>query len=177
MSRAKACLNRKTAKKNLLSKVWRALIRRDPGTDLVDWQLKSIPFNRTYSQDDFSHSDEHHFTKRKSAADLPDIYSLGERLRIVGRLVNAKGGELVHLTKTLNSVSFQYRDKDGVLQSEEYSADDLFRIQQQYSSEGKIKAAYSSETHGPTSADDRPVARISLNHSTFNGAASALMVF
>ena len=59
----------------------------------------------------------------------------GERLRIVGRLVNAKGGELVHLTKTLNSVSFQYRDKDGVLQSEEYSADDLFRIQQQYSSE------------------------------------------
>ena len=124
-----------TAKKNLLSKVWRALIHRDPGTDLVDWQLNSTSFSRTYSQDDLSRSDERHLTKRTVSADLPDIYSLGERLRIVGRLVNAKGGELVHLTKTLNSVSFQYRDKDGVLQSEEYSADDLFRIQQQYSSD------------------------------------------
>jgi len=124
-----------TAKKSLLSKVWRALIHRDPGTDIVDWQLNSTSFSHTYSQDDLSRSDEHHFTKRTGSADLPDIYSLGERLRIVGRLVNAKGGELVHLTKTLNSVSFQYRDKDGVLQSEEYSADDLFRIQQQYSSD------------------------------------------
>ena len=123
------------AKRNILSKVWNALIHRDPATDLVDWQLKSVPFMRTYSQDDISRWDDSHFKKRNRAADLPDIYSLGERLRIVGRLVNAKGGELVRLTKTLNSVSFQYRDKDGALQSEEYSADDLFRIQQQYSSD------------------------------------------
>jgi hypothetical protein len=53
-----------TAKKNLLSKVWRALIHRDPGTDIVDWQLNSTSFSRTYSQDDLSRSDEHHFTKR-----------------------------------------------------------------------------------------------------------------
>lgn len=123
------------AKKNLLTKVWHALIHRDPGTDLVDWQLNSTAFNRIYTQDDLSRSDEHQFSKRTGSAELPDIYSLGERLRIVGRLLNAKGGELVHLTKTLNNVSLQYRDQTGALQSEEYSADDLFRIQQEYYSE------------------------------------------
>ena len=122
------------AKKNILSKVWNALIHHDPATNLVEWQLNSVPFARTYSQDDISRWDENHLKKRKKAADLPDIYSLGERLRIVGRIVNAKGGDLVHLTKTLNSVAFQYRDQDGVIHSEEYSANDLFQIQQEYHS-------------------------------------------
>ncbi len=121
-----------TAKKSLLGKVWNLLIRSDPATDLVDWQLKSVPFQRTYSQVDLSHWDDTHLKKRKSAADLPDIYSLGERLRIVGRMVNAKGGDLIHLTKTLTSVAFQYRDQDGAIHAEEYNADDLFRIQQEY---------------------------------------------
>jgi hypothetical protein len=119
-------------KRNILSKVWNALIHRDPATDLVDWQLKSVPFIRTYSQEAISRWDDTHLKKRKRTADLPDIYSLGERLRIIGRIVNAKGGDLVHLTKTLNSVAFQYRDPEGVIHSEEYNADDLFRIQQEY---------------------------------------------
>lgn len=120
------------AKINILSKVWSALIRHDPATDLVEWQLNSVPFVRTYSEDDISRWDADHFKKRRSAAELPDIYSLGERLRIIGRIVNAKTGDLVHLTKTLNSVAFRYRDQAGVIHSEEYSATDLFHIQQEF---------------------------------------------
>lgn len=116
---------------NILSKIWKSLIRHDPAIDLVEWQLNSVPFARTYSQADLSRSDHDRFKQRKAPGALPEIYSLGERLRIVGRMVQAKGGELVRLTKTLKSVAFQYRDQDGVVCSEEYSAEELFRIQRQ----------------------------------------------
>lgn len=119
------------AGENILSKIWKSLIRHDPATDLVEWQLKSVPFARTYSQADLSRLDHDRFARRKAPGALPEIYSLGERLRIVGRMVRAKGGQLVRLTKTLKSVAFEYRDQNGVVYSEEYSAEDLFRIQRQ----------------------------------------------
>jgi hypothetical protein len=120
------------AEENILRKVWKALIRHDPGSDLVDWQLKSVPFARIYSQAELSRSDNGHFKRRMGGNDLPEIYSLGERLRIIGRLVRAKDGHLIHLTKTLNNVTFRYRDADGVVHSEDYSAEELYRVQRQY---------------------------------------------
>ena len=116
----------------ILSKVWKSLVRDDPATALVDWQLKSVPFTRTYSRADLSRSHNDHHKRRRSDDGLPDIYSLGERLRIVGRIVDARDGELVELTKTLNKVTFQFRTRDGIVHSNEYSADDLFRLQRAY---------------------------------------------
>jgi len=124
-----------SAAAKILSKIWKALIRHDPATDLIDWQLKSVPFVRTYFQADITRSDHLRSSKRTAANDLPEIYSLGERLRIVGRMVHAKGGELIRLTKTLNSVAFEYCDRDGSVHSEEYSAEDLYRIQREFYSQ------------------------------------------
>ena len=119
----------------ILGKLWRSLIHHDPATALVDWQLKSVPFARTYSQADLLRADENRFPERMAIHGLPDIYSLGERLRIVGRLIQAKGGDLVHLTKTLNSVTFQFRTQDGAVYLEEHSAAELFRLQRKYYSQ------------------------------------------
>lgn len=116
----------------ILNKVWKALIHQDPATDLVDWQLKSVPFSRTYSRADLSRSNNERSKERKVAGDLPEIYSLSERLRIIGRIVHAKGGHLTHLTKTLHGVTFQFRDGRGLEHSEKYSAEELYRIQRQY---------------------------------------------
>ena len=118
--------------RKILKMVWNSLVRHDAANDLVDWQLKSVPFARTYSQADLRRSDNHRLEGRLGPAGLPDIYSLGERLRIVGRIVQAKGGDLVQLTKTLNSVAFEYRQPNGAVQSEEYSAEELFRLQREY---------------------------------------------
>jgi hypothetical protein len=123
------------AGEKIFSKLWRSLIHHDTATALVDWQLKSAPFTRTYSQADLLRSDENHFPERMGIYGLPDIYSLGERLRIVGRLIQAKGGGLVHLSKTLNSVAFQFRTEDGAVYLEEHSADELFRLQRKYYSQ------------------------------------------
>ncbi len=120
------------AGQNILRKIWQAVIRHDPAADLVDWQLKSVPFTRTYSHADLLRADQQHSKKRTAADALPEIYSLGERLRIVGRLVYANGGALIHLTKTLNSLTFEYRGPDNAIHQEEYSAEDLYRLQRQY---------------------------------------------
>ena len=117
--------------RKILKMVWNSLVRHDAANDLVDWQLKSVPFARTYSQADLLRSDNRRSEGRLGTAGLPDIYSLGERLRIVGRIVQARGGDLVQLTKTLNSVAFEYRQPNGAIESEEYSAEELFRIQRE----------------------------------------------
>ncbi len=120
------------AGKKYLRKVWHALIRHDPAADLVDWQLKSVPFTRTYSLADLWRSDQQQAKKRTAGDGLPEIYSLGERLRIIGRLVYAQGGELIRLSKTLNTVTFDYRGPDNVIHHEEHSAEELYRMQRQY---------------------------------------------
>jgi hypothetical protein len=119
----------------ILSKLWQSVTHRDSATALVDWQLKSVPFARSYSRADLLRSDNNHFTERMGVHGLPDIYSLGERLRIVGRLVQAKHGELIHLTKTLNRMTFQFRAADGRVHSEDYSSEELFRLQREHYSQ------------------------------------------
>ena len=153
------------AGKNILSKIWKSLIPHDSATDLVEWQLKAVPFVRTYSRADLARLDHDRFTQRKAPGALPEIYSLGERLRIVGRMVHAKGGQLVRLTKTLNSVAFEYRDQNGVVSSEEYSAADLFRIQRQEHSQRDPgdKSHYNPRT--PWCTPPTP-ASVEVNHAT-----------
>jgi len=117
---------------NFLHKVWTMLIRRDAAADIVRWQLDSKAFARTYTQEELKCCNEKGAAQRKNGSGMPDIYSLGERLRIVGRILDAKQGQLLTLLKSLHNVSFQYLDQQGEIQSEEYSADDLYRMQQDH---------------------------------------------
>ena len=117
---------------NFLRKVWNMMIRHDPAADILQWQLCSVPFARTYTQEDIRRRNENSSTRRKSVTDMPDVYSLGERLRIVGRMVDAKQSDLVRVSKSLSSVAFQYLDEHGQIHMEEYSASDLYRVQQEF---------------------------------------------
>ena len=130
--------------RKILKIVWNSLVRHDAANDIVDWQLMSVPFARTYSQADLRRSDNHRLEGRLGTGGLPDIYSLGERLRIVGRIVQAKGGDLVQLTKTLNSVAFEYRQPDGAVHSEEYSGEELFRLQREYYADRESDRGFST---------------------------------
>ena len=125
----------------LFHKVWHMLIRHDPAADIVEWQLYSQPFSLTYTKEDIERCNENGSAKRKSGTGMPEIYSLGERLRIVGRMVDFKRSHLVTLSKSLHSVSFQYLDKNGQIHLEEYSADDLYRMQQKYYAKRKTAEA------------------------------------
>lgn len=107
--------------------IWQKLTQRPPKT-----QPSSSTFMRSYSPDDINRLDEIGRARRTNPAQRPDLHSLPERLRMIGRIVDEKNGELVNLTDDGNSVTFRYRDTQGEIHSEEYSNLTLYKLQQEY---------------------------------------------
>jgi hypothetical protein len=118
-----------------LRKTWNKLLRRTPEPEAARPERSSVPFERGYSPEEINRLDEIGISRRRGMSKNPDTYTLGERLRAIGRIVNSKGGQLVKLTTDVHAVTFQYRDEKGEIHSEEYSTFDLYKIQQEYYAE------------------------------------------
>jgi hypothetical protein len=117
----------------VLQKIWRKLVRRTPKTDLSQAPASEIPFQRTYTPHDINRLDEDWAALRGTTTRrIPDIYSLGERLRTIGRLVTSLGGRLLKVSRDMNRVTFQYQDDQGAVHMQEYSILALYKIQQEY---------------------------------------------
>jgi hypothetical protein len=95
-------------------------------------------FTRKYTLDDINRLDETGLPRRANKDGKPDIYSLGERLRTVGRIVDACKGTLIRVVKDHNSMKFEYRDQNGHDHREEYTNLALYKYQQRYYAERGI---------------------------------------
>jgi hypothetical protein len=111
----------------LTRNIWRKLSQPFPKA-----QPPRSTFVRTYTADAINKLDEIGRARRTSSAQRPDLDSVAERLRMIGRIVDEKNGALVNLSQDANSVTFQYRDTQGEIHSEEYSTLTLYKLQQQY---------------------------------------------
>ena len=135
-------LGARDADVNSLTKIWKKLVHNNRMANPGQSQLLIVPFVCTYTLADIDRLDEvgtgHRDSRNKVAADL---YSLGERLRTIGRIVDANQGKLTKLFKDGNSVTFHYQDQDGQTHREELSNLALYQIQKQYYSQrGTYKA-------------------------------------
>ena len=110
------------------------LLRRNGAADAVDTPL-SIPFTRSYTAEDINLLEEGGILHRKNSEDKPDLYSLSERLRMIGRIVDANSGRLIKLFKDGNTIVFLYQNKDGETHRAEFSNLTLYKLQQQYYSQ------------------------------------------
>ena len=97
--------------------------------------LQRQRFTRKYTLDDINRLDENHLPARANPDGKPDIYSLSERLRTVGRIVHDFHGTLIRIVRENNSIKFEYRDKDGIEHKEEYTNLALYKYQQRYFAE------------------------------------------
>ena len=112
------------------------LLRRNSAADAVDTSLSIIHFTRSYTAEDINLLEERGTFHRKTSGDCkPDLYSLSERLRMIGRIVDANGGRLTKLFKDGNTIVFHYQDKDGESHRAEFSNLTLYKLQQQYYSQ------------------------------------------
>ncbi len=111
----------------LIRKMWQKLNRPPP-----EAEPSSAFFKRTYSPKDIDKLDETGRARRTSSAQRPDLHSLPERLRMIGRILDEKNGDLVKLSQEGNSIVLRYRDSQGEIQSEEYSHLTLYKLQQEY---------------------------------------------
>ena len=97
--------------------------------------LEFVPFTRTYRVEDIERLDEQGINKRRNAGGMPDIYTLGERLRTIGKVIDAHNGRIVRIFKDLHQIMFEYRAADGQLRKEELNNTELYQLQQRYAAE------------------------------------------
>jgi hypothetical protein len=109
-------------------------------------QAQDSEFVRTYAPDAIDHLDEMGRKRRTGSSQVPDPYSLSERLRMIGRIVDEKNAHLVNLCQNMNTIILQYRDAEDEVRREEYSILTLYKLQQQYYSGRCFKPKPSAET-------------------------------
>ncbi len=117
--------------KKFIDKVADALIRppnREP-------DLEFVPFSRTYSAGDIDRLETQATNQRDGYGGMPDIYSLGERLRTIGKVIDGQNGRIVRLFKDLHQIVFEYQEGDGNARKEALNNTEIYQLQQRYAAE------------------------------------------
>jgi hypothetical protein len=96
--------------------------------------LEFVPFTRTYKIQDLEHLDDNATTRRGNPEGMPDIYTLGERLRTIGRVIDGHNGRAIRIFKDLHQIVFEYQDGNGQACKEELNNTQLYQLQQSYAS-------------------------------------------
>ena len=102
--------------------------RGEPDLDLT-------PFRRSYNAADIDRLDARGNQRRFGAGGIPEIYSLAERLRTIGKVIDGHDGRLGKIFKDLHHIIFEYRDSEDNLRKVELDNTQLYRLQRRYTSE------------------------------------------
>lgn len=109
----------------------------DKVTDIIrvpshEPDLEFVPFSRTYNVNDIDRLDSQGTDRRGDDSGMPDIYTLGERLRTIGKVIDAQNGRVLRIFKDLHQIIFEYQNADGKACKEELSNTELYQLQQRY---------------------------------------------
>lgn len=104
----------------------------EPSAEPAQTRALLVPQTQLYDGKVLAAIDAAQITHRGTARDKPDIYTLGETLRTAGRFIDRIGGRLLRLTKSAHSLLLQYTDAKGNAHTDEFSNQDLFRLQHEF---------------------------------------------
>jgi hypothetical protein len=116
----------KTGLRNVIHKL--ATYRLDKGPEGIEMAT----VEQVYTSEEINRLDQAGLHRRTQAGKIPDINSLGEALRTIGRLIDAEEGRLIRIFKDQRRVAFDYTDKTGANRKVEWTRSELFKIQQSY---------------------------------------------
>lgn len=121
-----------TGQTGVLGTMWSKLTRHNLKADPVQPPSSSVAFERVYTAADIDQLDQIGAAYRRSESRIPDIYSLAERLRTIGRIVDSRGAQLIKVIMDLHAIKFEYRDREDKVCLAEYSNFALYKLQQEY---------------------------------------------
>ena len=98
-------------------------------------ELDFVNFTRTYSPTDIDRFDQQASRRRTKAAAVPDIYTLGERLRTIGKVIDSHNGRVVRIFKDQQRIIFEYLNADGNPRKQELNNTELYQLQTGYTTE------------------------------------------
>jgi hypothetical protein len=108
------------------------LLARDVASLAGPGKATIVEFERVYRTDDINQIDEIGMRRRAGVGKIPDIRSLAEMLRTIGRLVDGLAGELVKIHKDMRRIVFEYTDGAGKAHNELMSIPDLYKLQKSF---------------------------------------------
>jgi hypothetical protein len=97
--------------------------------------LDLTSFTRSYNAADIDRLDVRGNQRRFGAGGLPEIYSLAERLRTIGKVIDGHDGRLGKIFKDLHHIVFEYRDGENHPRKVELDNTQLYRLQRRYTGE------------------------------------------
>jgi hypothetical protein len=123
-------------KEHSFKRLWNKLF----GKDLAPEPMKpesAAAFHRVYSPADIERLDQLYSANRSGQSKRPDNYSLPERLRTMGSIVESRKGRLKQLRKDADHFFVDYWDQDGRIQTARLTTVILYRDQQSYLSQNR----------------------------------------
>ncbi len=117
-------------KKSFLNRIWRRVAGTAPAAIPAE-APPPAPFARTYDAGEIERLDRLYGTSRGDNSRRADAYSLAERFRTMGAIVDKKHGSLKRLRKEADRLFIEYWDAEGELQSAKLTTVIFYRNQQQ----------------------------------------------
>jgi hypothetical protein len=114
-------------KKSAFKNIWQKLTGDATEPDPSGYEAEANDFQRTYAPADIDRLDQLFSAKRTGQVARPDSYSLPERLRAMGRIVNSRNGRLQQLRKNADSFFADYWDQQGDLRTAKLTTVILYR--------------------------------------------------
>jgi len=115
-------------KENFLNRIWRRVAGKAPAASVEG--VPPASFARSYDADEIERLDRLHSTDRGENSRRADAYSLAERFRTMGAIVDKKHGSLKRLRKEADRLFVEYWDAEGKLQSAKLTTVIFYRNQQ-----------------------------------------------
>ena len=117
-------------KETFLNRIWRRVARRVSAPGAEETQPPAC-FARTYDAAELDQLDHLYSANRRAdGSRRADAYSLSERLRTMGAIVDKRNGSLKRLHKEADRFSIEYWDAQGQLQSANLTTVIFYRNQQ-----------------------------------------------
>jgi hypothetical protein len=116
-----------TIREGFLARTWNKLRGIAPAQPAE----ATTSFSRRYEAAEVERLDQLNRAHRLDDFRRADIYSLAERLRTMGAIVDGKNGRLKHLRKNADHLVVEYWDRQNQLQSAKLTSVILYRNQQQ----------------------------------------------
>lgn len=118
-----------------VKQVWNKLFGKDVKAESITPELTTATFTRAYSPEDIERLDKHYSANRSGQQKRPDNYSLAERLRTMGGIVNSRKGRLKQLRKNADHLFADYWDQDGKIQTAKLTTVIVYRNLQSHDSQ------------------------------------------
>jgi len=116
-------------KETFLNRIWCRVAHKASATAAQENQPPAC-FARTYDASEIERLDGLHRANRGEGSRRADAYSLSERFRAMGAIVDKRNGSLKRLHKEADRLSIEYWDTQGQLQSAKLTTVIFYRNQQ-----------------------------------------------